>query len=232
MHDVVLGHRLGDGGAATIYAARWQGREVSVKVAHDADHDTAGDLTVEAGVLGRVSHPALLEVLATGALPDGRPYLVLPLLRGEDLAARIQRGPLPLLRALEVIAAVGGALTALHAAGVVHRDLKPENVFLGDSGVFLLDLGLARELAASTASWRIRGTYDAMAPERLYGEPAGVASEVYELAALAWVALTGALPWSAGAAPSARRSIAPLAIAGAAAPALDTVLRSALSTVP
>ena len=230
--DLVLGHRLGDGGAATIFAARWQGREVSAKVAHAADRESAGNLTVEADVLGRVSHDALLAVLATGELPDGRPYLVLPLLRGEDLGARLQRGPLPMARALEVVAAVGGALTALHAAGVVHRDLKPENVFLGDDGVYLLDLGLARDLASGTMSSRIRGTYDVMAPERLYGEQAGVASEVYELAALAWIALTGMLPWPPGAAPSARRGIPPLRIDGSAGAALDAVLRGALSTVP
>ncbi|HMG57863.1 MAG TPA: serine/threonine-protein kinase [Kofleriaceae bacterium] len=230
--DLVLGHRLGAGGAAAIYAARWRGRDVTAKVVHSADHDAAGDLAVEADVLGRVSHAALLEVLATGRLRDGRPYLVLPLLRGEDLAARLRRGPLAPPRAFEVIAAVGGALTALHAAGVVHRDLKPENVFLADHGVFLLDLGLARSLAAGTASSRIRGTYDVMAPERLYGEPAGVASEVYELAALAWAALTGALPWPAGAPPSARRGIPPLPVDGAVGPALDAVLRGALSTVP
>jgi serine/threonine protein kinase len=230
--DLVLGHRLGVGGAATIFAARWRGREVSAKVAHLTDDDRAGDLAVEAGVLSRVSHAALLEVLACGKLADGRPYLVLPRLRGEDLAARLRRGPLSVAGALEVIAAVGGALTALHAAGVVHRDLKPENVFLDDSGVFLLDLGLARDIAAGTSSWRIRGTYDVMAPERLYGEPAGVPSEVYELGALAWAALTGALPWPAGAAPSARRGIPPLAIEGDVGAALDAVLRSALSTVP
>jgi serine/threonine protein kinase len=235
MHDgggLVLGHRLGNGGAATIFAARWQGREVSAKVAHAADRESAGNLTVEADVLARVSHDALLAVLATGQLADGRPYLVLPLLRGEDLGARLSRGPLSLARALGVVAAVGGALTALHAAGVVHRDLKPENVFLGEDGVYLLDLGLARDLVAGTASSRIRGTYDVMAPERLYGEPAGVASEVYELAALVWIALTGTLPWPAGAAPSARRGIPPLAIESSAGPALDAVLRSALSTVP
>ena len=230
--DLVLGHRLGNGGAATIFAARWQGREVSAKVAHAADREAAGNLTVEADVLGRVSHDALLAVLATGQLPDGRPYLVLPLLRGEDLGARLSRGPLSLARALEVVAAVGGALTALHDAGVVHRDLKPENVFLGEDRVYLLDLGLARDLASGTASSRIRGTYDVMAPERLYGEPAGVASEVYELAALAWIALTGTLPWPAGAAPSARRGIPPLGIDGSSRAALDAVLRSALSTVP
>jgi serine/threonine protein kinase len=230
--DLVLGHRLGNGGAATIFAARWQGREVSAKVAHAADRESAGNLTVEADVLARVSHDALLAVLATGQLADGRPYLVLPLLRGEDLGARLSRGPLSLARALEVVAAVGGALTALHAAGVVHRDLKPENVFLGEDGVYLLDLGLARDLAAGTASSRIRGTYDVMAPERLYGEPAGVASEVYELAALAWIALSGTLPWPAGAAPSARRGIPQLAIESSAGPAIDAVLRSALSTVP
>lgn len=230
MSELVLAQRLGEGGAATVYAARWRGAEVSAKVARGADG--AADLAAEARVLARVAHPALLAVLGDGALADGRPYLVLPRLRGEDLAVRLARGPLAVEHALAVVTAVAGALGALHGAGIAHRDLKPENVFLADDGVYLLDLGLARALDASTASLRIRGTHDVMAPERLYGEPASVATEVYELAALAWAALAGALPWPAGAAPSARRWLAALPVEGERGAALEDVLRGALSTLP
>jgi eukaryotic-like serine/threonine-protein kinase len=227
--DVVLGELIGEGGFARVYAARWRGESVCAKVAHARDDDS---LLAEAAASERVAHPALVPVLAAGRRGDGRAYLVMPRIAGEDLAARLARGPLAVGDALAIVHAIGGALAAMHDVQLLHRDVKPENVMLAATGPVLIDLGLARDRDRSTLSTRVRGTHDHVAPERLFGEPATVASEVYELAALAWVMLTTRLPWPSGAGPAARRGIGELGIAGSLGAALDVVLRRALSTIP
>lgn len=157
---------------------------------------------LEAERMQRVSHPALVQLLEAGLLPDGRPYLAMPLLDGETLASRVAHRPLPLATALQFFDAIARGVHALHAAGLVHRDIKPENVIIVDDGAraVLLDFGIAREVdggeTTTTTEGRVRGTPAYMAPERFFGAAATVSSDVYELAVLLYVMLTGALPWS------------------------------------
>jgi len=129
------------------------GRDVAIKVL--PQHLNASDgararFEREARLVSGLSHPNI------GALYDiGREgptdYLVMELVEGESLAARIARGPLPTADVLKIGAQIADALDAAHRAGVVHRDLKPSNVMLSRSGAKLMDFGLARSGSSTRA---------------------------------------------------------------------------------
>jgi len=156
----------------------------------------------EAKVVGALSHPNVCPLLDQGT--DPVPFLVMPLLDGEDLAAALARAGGPIAPAVAVAIAVQAArgLAAAHAAGVVHRDVKPSNLFLaGDPvAVTVLDFGLAKAedavpLGALTKSNRFLGTLGYMAPEQAH-DPKRVdaRSDVWGLAATLYHALSGAPP--------------------------------------
>jgi serine/threonine-protein kinase len=199
---------LGRGGSGVVYAARWQDRDVALKVARDdLERALAGRFAREARLLARVTHPGVVPVLDAGTLDDGRPYLVMPLYQGETLAQRLERGALPLEEALALLHELAEALTAIHEAGLLHRDVKPENVFLCQGSAVLLDFGIAKGPegeGTTTETGVVRGTVATMAPERFFGTPASVASDVYELAVTFYCALCGRLPWDEPQEPEAR----------------------------
>jgi serine/threonine protein kinase/tetratricopeptide (TPR) repeat protein len=224
---------LGEGGTSVVYAAHRAGEELALKVLRDDIDLTDNErkrFLAEADRLSRLSHPGVIRVLDAGVLPDGRPYLALPLLKGESLAARLSRGGMPIAKALEHFYAACDAITALHRAGLLHRDLKPENFFLEDDRIVLLDFGIARDpdatASTSTQQGQVRGTPAYMAPERFFGVAATEASEVYELAATLHVMLSGALPWQNGADLDARLDPK---LSPAISPKIAAVLRGALA---
>jgi tetratricopeptide (TPR) repeat protein len=144
----VVSREVGRGGMGAVYAAldpAFQ-RDVAVKVMHPGQD--AGRFVVESRVTARLPHPGVPPVHALGTLPDGRPFLVMKLVRGRTLSAAIDDATdedLPdLLAAFErVCETVGFA----HSNGVIHRDLKPQNVMVGQFGeVLVMDWGLAKEL--------------------------------------------------------------------------------------
>ncbi|MBL8741507.1 MAG: serine/threonine protein kinase, partial [Myxococcales bacterium] len=213
--DFVIEGLLGEGGSAVVYASKSGGRDVALKVLHPDLHLDEGQVhrfLEEAERMRRVRHPALVELWGAGTLPGGRPYILMPLLRGRSLAARLQEGPLPLGPALDMLDGLAGAVAALHNAGLVHRDIKPENVFWCEPSaadppaskprLILLDLGIARESQAgpstTTRAGMMRGTPAYMAPERLFGQPASIRSDIYELGLLLFIMLTARLPWEEG----------------------------------
>jgi len=229
---------LGHGGSGIVFDARWGPRRVALKVLHDAlvgSERVRAQFLSEARVLQTITHPSVVKVLAVGELPDGRPYLAMERLEGETLAHVLARGPLPLAQALALFDELAEAVEALHAQGLVHRDLKPENVFVVASGhAVLLDFGIAKELAApastTTIDGGVRGTPAYMAPERFFGQPAGVATDVYELAVTLYAMLAGRLPWDDLADPEARLSPRPLVEIATVPAELDVEVRRALST--
>jgi serine/threonine-protein kinase len=196
--------QLGEGGSGVVYAVTRQGAELALKVLRPDLELSAREMKAfltEAERMRRVAHPSLVPVIDAGTLPDGRPFLAMPHLRGESLAQRLTRGALPLLHALALFDGLAGAVAALHAAGLVHRDIKPENIFLLEGGerLVLLDLGIAREIDApastTTQAGMVRGTPAYMAPERFFGSPASVGTDLYELAVVLYLMLVGRLPW-------------------------------------
>ena len=229
---------LGQGGSGTVYDATWGPRRVALKVLNPnlvgTDKERAQFLG-EAQRLQQIGHPSVVKVLAAGQLPDGRPYLAMERLDGETLAHMIAKGALALDLALVLFGELCGAVAALHDRGLVHRDLKPENVFIvGGRHAVLLDFGIAKDLAApastTTQEGNVRGTPAYMAPERFFGQPAGLATDIYELALVLYVMLAGRLPWQEVADPEARLSPRPLVELANVPEALDVEIRRALST--
>ncbi len=239
---------LGTGGSSTVYdvtAGLEDGRHYALKVLREdqelSDVERRRFLD-EAARMRRVEHSALVPLVEAGELPDGRPYLLMPRISGETLARRVARGALSTDEAVRHVCTLADGLAALHAAGMVHRDVKPENIVLQHGvqhGVqdrpMLLDFGIAREIEAAsgttTARGHVRGTPAYMAPERFFGAPASVSSDVYELGVVFYMMLTGRLPWSSEA--YAAERLNPRSPEDAGVPrALSVVCLRALCTRP
>ena len=226
---------LGQGGSGIVYDAHWGPRRVALKVLHPSLVGTGKEraqFLLEAQRLQQIAHPSVVKVFAVGELPDGRPYLAMERLEGDTLATVIARAAMSPDLALALFEELAGAVAALHAQGLIHRDLKPENVFVvGGRHAVLLDFGIAKDLAApastTTQEGNVRGTPAYMAPERFFGQAAGIATDIYELALVLYAMLAGRLPWDNGSDPEAR--LAPKPIEGIAE-ALDVEIRRALST--
>ncbi|APR87952.1 Adenylate cyclase [Minicystis rosea] len=151
----------------------------------------------EAMVLSQLDHPGIVRYVARGLTAMGRPYLAMEWIEGEDLAARLQRGPLSVAETIELGLLVAKALGAAHARGVVHRDLKPANVLLAGSslgGAKIVDFGLATITAGAraTLSGAVVGTPGYMAPEQARGvrEP-DARADVFALGCILHECLTG-----------------------------------------
>ncbi len=205
--------RMGSGATGVIYeAARISdGLSVAMKLlraaaAHDA---VASDrLRREAEALGLAWHPNVVEVIDHGHLADGTAYLVMELLRGESLAARVKaKGRLLPRELLPIALDICDALAAVHAAGVVHRDLKPSNIFLSAGNrdepasperVKLLDFGIARvewEETRITHTGGPLGTPGYMSPEQEAGNAEiDARSDLFALGALLFECLVGEPP--------------------------------------
>ncbi len=195
---------LGRGGSGVVYAARWQGQPMALKVLRPDEAATPKErdrFLGEARLLAKVQHSGVVRVFTSGLLPDGRPYLGMERLTGAALAERLLMGRLPVGQALALFEQIATAVSALHAAGIDHRDIKPENIMLVDGGhrAVLLDFGIARgvdDAASTTTQMGLqRGTPAYMAPERFFGARATIGSDVYETAVVLFVMLTGHLPW-------------------------------------
>jgi len=229
---------LGEGGSGIVYDATWGPRRVALKVLHAPLADTdrlRAQFLREAERLQAITHPSVVKVLAVGELPDRRPYLAMERLDGETLASVLARGPLALVQALELFGELCDAVGTLHQGGLIHRDLKPENVFIvAGRHAVLLDFGIAKEVAApastTTMDGGVRGTPAYMAPERFFGQPAGIATDLYELAVILYAMLAGRLPWDDLGDPEARLSPRPLVELASVPEELDVEIRRALST--
>ncbi len=229
---------LGEGGSGVVYAATWGPRRVALKVLHPSltgSQRVRAQFLSEAQKLQGIAHPAVVKVLSFGEFADGRPYLAMEHLEGETLASVLARGALPLPKALELFAELCGAVGALHEQGLIHRDLKPENVFVvAGKHAVLLDFGIAKELDApastTTMDGGVRGTPAYMAPERFFGQAAGLATDIYELAVTLYAMLAGRLPWDDLADPEVRLQARPLVELAQVPADLDVEIRRALST--
>ena len=140
---------IGAGGMGEVYRARDKrlDRTVAVKVlasSRSGNPEYRQRFEREARTVAALSHPHICPVYDIG-VHDGLDYLVMEYLEGENLAARIAKGPLPIDQALIYAIQITDALDQAHRHGVVHRDLKPANIMITPSGVKVLDFGLARQ---------------------------------------------------------------------------------------
>ena len=250
---------LGAGGMGEVYRARDTrlDRAVALKVLPQtfaSDPSFLDRFEREARAISSLNHPNICSLYDVGN-HDGTRYLVMELLDGETLAARLARGPLPLDEALRYAVQTADALSRAHRQGIVHRDLKPGNVMLTKHGAKLLDFGLARvdapmpgasgvtRLAGTqdqplTAAGTILGTFQYMAPEQLEGREADARTDIFAFGALLYEMITGRKAFSGATQASLIASImsgVPPAISTVqpmTPPALDRVVRLCLAKDP
>ena len=201
---------LGEGGMGTVYAATHKpmNKKVAIKVIHRSlasDPLSIQRFRDEARAVSSVSHKCVVNVFDITRLPDGRPCLVMELLVGESLSARLKRSKLEINEKLQICIEVCEILEAAHAQNIVHRDLKPDNLFLvtdegGQQHVKLLDFGIAKvldgtDVQARTQTGVVIGTPAYMAPEQIRGGKFDARSDIYSLGVLFYRIFCGRPPF-------------------------------------
>jgi tetratricopeptide (TPR) repeat protein len=192
-----LVRELGRGGFGVVWEARDRqlGRKVAFKAVRAGPRAAVAEerLLREAEAAAQLSHPNIVALHDVGRSEHG-PYLILELLQGQTLAARLRHGALAPGEAVGIAVEVAKALAHAHAQGVVHRDLKPGNVFLcADGQVKVLDLGLAHAFGRRRVEG---GTPAYMAPEQAAGAPEDERTDVFALGVMLFEMLTGRLPFA------------------------------------
>lgn len=206
-----LVRQLGEGGMGVVWEVEQVGsgaRHAIKFVKEEASSALATRrLRREAEAAAAISHPNIVRVLEVAEDDDGAAAIVMELLDGESLGARLERGPLTLGQTAAILRPVVSALRAAHVAGVIHRDLKPDNVFLvtvadGSTDVCVLDFGVAKQVHlpadSLTVTGSIVGTPMYMSPEQAAGERGlDARTDVWSLAVIAFECLSGTTPVTA-----------------------------------
>ena len=200
-----LEEKIGAGGMSTVYRAfdetleRW----VAIKLMHreiSSDSDQLERFRREARAVASLNHPHVVTVIDFGE-DDDHPYIVFEYVEGENLKERVRRaGRLPVPEAVAYAIEIGRALECAHLNKLVHRDVKPQNVLIDSEGrAKVTDFGIARSLEAEglTATGRVLGTTDYVAPEQALGEDTTAQSDVYSLGICLFEMLTGDVPYKA-----------------------------------
>ena len=210
---------LGEGGMGEVWRAEDTrlGRQVALKVLPDevaSDPDRSARFEREAKVLASLNHPNIatlygMETVSDSDADSGKTtFLTMELVEGEDLAARIARGPIPVDEALPIVVQIAEALEAAHEQGIVHRDLKPANIMItGEGTVKVLDFGLAKawegdkgdsSLSMSptltkhaTVEGVILGTAAYMSPDQARGKKVDRRADLWSFGVVVWEMLTG-----------------------------------------
>ncbi len=198
-----LGDRLGAGGMGEVFVAHdlRLDREVALKLLRADLAQQAGmraRVVAEARLAARLTHPHVVGVLDTGE-QDGRPFVVMERLSGRTLRDELADGPMPPERVRDVGLQVLRALAAAHELGIVHRDVKPGNILDAGVGTWkVADFGIAKWVHADetlTGTGELLGSPSYLAPERIDGQQAGPASDLYAVGVLLYEALTGRKPF-------------------------------------
>ena len=204
---------VGAGGMGEVYTARDTRlqRRVAIKVIGEniAADDFIRRFESEALSASALNHPNIVTVYEFG-VHDGLHYLVTEFIEGETLRQRLERGPLPIMEALDVAIQLSAALDVAHGEGLIHRDIKPENVMRRPDGyVKVLDFGLAKLLPTAkavtentTVSLRttpgsLVGTVGYMSPEQVRGLDADQRADVWSVGVVLHEVISGRAPFAA-----------------------------------
>jgi DNA-binding winged helix-turn-helix (wHTH) protein len=225
--------KLGGGGMGVVYRAQdlKLGRQVALKFLPEelADHPAALErFEREARAASALNHPNVCTVYEVEEW-DGQPVIVLELVEGETLAARLESGPLPVAQSLALAIQIADALDAAHRKGIVHRDLKPANLAVTKSGVKVLDFGLAQMEGATAGgvgdAASAAGTPNYMSPEQAQGLITDARSDIYSFGLVLYEMMAGRRAFSAAGA-----VLQP--IGGGVPAAVDGVVRRCLAQDP
>ena len=205
---------IGAGGMGEVYRARDTrlGRDVALKLLPPVfadDPERLGRFEREARLLAALNHPNIASIYGLEHA-EGKRFLVLELVTGDDLSLRIAQGPIPVEEALPIARDIAEALEYAHEQGIVHRDLKPANIKLTPEGrVKVLDFGLAKALesedgrdprlsqsptvlaSSPTVAGVILGTAAYMSPEQARGKSVDKRSDVFAFGCVLYEMLTG-----------------------------------------
>ena len=258
-----LESRIGAGGMGEVYRGRDTrlNRIVAIKVLPlrvANDPNARERFEREARVVGTLNHPHICTLHDAGR-QDGIDFLVMELMEGETLAARLDRGPLPMALAFELAVQIVSALDKAHRAGIVHRDLKPANIFLVRGGkgsapptAKLLDFGLAKATGPIVASGGtgmtaardltvpglIVGTVQYMSPEQIEGKDIDARADLFAFGSVFFEMLSGRRAFEAESNASVMAAILEReppslsTVQPLATPALDRLIRTCLAKDP
>ena len=180
------------------------GRQVALKflplAAREAPSGLLERFQREARAASALNHPNICTIYGVDEFA-GQPVIVMELVEGETLQARLAKSPLTLEKALPLALQLAGALDAAHRKGIVHRDLKPANIMLAKSGVKVLDFGFAKveramagpteTMTEVTQAGTILGTWQYMSPEQAQGKEADARSDIFSFGCVLLEMLTG-----------------------------------------
>jgi serine/threonine-protein kinase len=219
--DYSVQKRLDEGGMGTVYSAVHPviGKKVAIKVLHPhvaRQEEAVARFIQEARAVNALGHPGIVDIFGFGRFVDGRHYITMEYLEGQQLLAYInEHGPIPALAVLPLSRQLAESLAAAHDKGVVHRDMKPENVFLGVTPgkrehhpwpprTKILDFGLAKLIEAEFSNRKPRtragvtvGTPYYMSPEQCRGKAIDRRADVYALGVMMYEMVTGRVPFYA-----------------------------------
>jgi serine/threonine-protein kinase len=205
-------HQLGEGGQGRVYRVRHLelGKPFALKIISPAfadDESARLRFNNEAKLASEIPHPNIVSVVDYGEDPDLGVFMVMELVNGDTLLAP---GLLPMTirGAIDVLRQVADALEHIHKRGIIHGDIKAGNVVLTEEPQHesrhatrrrrvarLLDFGLASRHGQHDGEESVNGTPPYLAPERVMGQPASIASDIYALGVLGYLLLTGTLPF-------------------------------------
>lgn len=218
----VILERLGKGGMGLVYKAQHQRikRYAALKLLparESRDEVSVKRLEREATAMGKLQHPAIATMYDFGMTDEGQPYIVMELMRGENLKQYLkQKGRLEAEDALAIFLQISEAMAYAHAMGLMHRDLKPENIMFAEdqkeleqadtlvtparkAAIKVLDFGIARHTEESlmlTRTGQIVGSASYMSPEQCSGKkPVDTRTDIYSLGVIMYEMLTGSLPY-------------------------------------
>jgi len=196
---------LGQGGMGAVYKARDRelDRLVALKVIRP---ELAGHASIlqrfkqELLLARKITHRNIIRIFDLG-VADGLRFITMEFVEGQDLSSLLEERPkYTPAETVAILRQVCAALEAAHSEGVVHRDLKPQNIMIGEGGrVCVMDFGLARSMEATglTQAGALMGTPAYMSPEQAKGMAADERSDLFSLGIIAYLMLTGEMPFKA-----------------------------------